>query len=65
MDVKINGGFADLFIDFNSTTNTFVVRQDKLSADFIGSYQIKVTATYKGPKNIFKMSASFILRIEP
>ena len=62
MDVTISGGFADLFI-YLDTFNALVVTQDKLFPEYVGTYQVKVTASYQGPKDIVKFTAYFLLTI--
>ena len=64
MNVSISGGAADLFIRLDTYSNIFMVLQNKLVPEFAGIYQIKVTATYQGPKNLIKLTAYFHLTVK-
>ena len=63
--VKVNGGFADIFIQLDTYFNRFVVDQDKLHPDYAGSYKIDVIATWPGPDKIERLVTSFILKVKP
>lgn len=65
MVVRVDGGFADMFIQFDKELNLFVVNQNSLTPDFIGAHLIRVTASYEGPKGTVTLKASFMLSIEP
>ena len=41
-----------------------MVLQNKLVPEFAGTYQVKITATYQGPKNLVKLTAYFLLTVK-
>lgn len=49
MDVRVKGGFADMFLRYNPDFNTISVLQVELGPDYVGTYKIDVIGTYDKP----------------
>ena len=67
MNVKVRGGFADLFSHYDPILNEFLVDQAHLEPEMAGEYLINVIASFEedstGEREKFK--ASFILTLSP
>ena len=65
MQIEIQAGFADIFVQLDPYFNRFIVEQGDLSEDLVGSYLINVIGTYEGLDGTEKLKKSFVLTILP